>query len=233
MAGASPRAGYDCDSSRQPPHIKASSRTGTKCLPPRGPIDSIRSRTLTALLFSAHPMPAPKEYLPWTPREENSLEDWLHEHAHLTWAEKAQYYPKPRTVDGLRSKRRALRNGERRHSRILRVGRHGRRSPPPRRREPPGERPRGRDESRPVVPPRARSVTLDRPSEDGGDRSPSPVTRDRRPLLGSPSPPGTTAPTAPVRIEPFRPQRLTPPTRMAAMIRIGQSIIQLPLRLLA
>jgi hypothetical protein len=35
-----------------------------------------------------------------------------------------------------------------------------------------------------------------------------------------------------VGIEPLRPQQF-PPTPIAAMIRIGQSIIQLPLRLLA
>jgi hypothetical protein len=34
-----------------------------------------------------------------------------------------------------------------------------------------------------------------------------------------------------VGIKPFRPQQFHPPTPIAAMIRIGQSIIQLPLRL--
>jgi hypothetical protein len=75
-------------------------------------------------------MPTQKEYIPWTPREEDALEDWLHEHAHLKWAQRAQHYPKPRTVDGLRSKLRAMRLGERRHSRIRTQHRHQRRTSP-------------------------------------------------------------------------------------------------------
>lgn len=150
-------------------------------------------------------------------------------------------YPKPRTVDGLRSKLRAMRQGGRRHSRIRTQHRRQRRASPQRRRE--------RDRNcRAARPQSVRGVSLDRQSSLADHEEPGVCTRSPSMRAGSESVSPDFSPATleggpleslessspqliPVGIAPFRPRPVYPATPIAAMIRIGQSTIQLPMRL--
>jgi hypothetical protein len=190
-------------------------------------------------------MATQRERVPWTPGEEATLGDWLHQHAHLSWVGKAQRYPKRRSPYSLQSKFRALRQGRQRRSRI-RTRDHSYRMSPRQSRE---RYPRnctsrsqgvfsGCHDPKPSVihqkalgnsteglsfRPRSTSLVgldFNRPTEnEAAHEEASPEFSSLERML--------------LELETLYPNPLRPPVRPAAMIPIGQTIISLPLRLLA
>lgn len=186
-------------------------------------------------------MATQRKRVPWTPGEEATLGDWLHQHAHLSWVDKAQRYPKRRSPYSLQSKFRALRQGRQRRSRI-RTQDHSYRMSPRQSRERYARnctaRSQGCPDPKPSVidqkalcnstkglifrPHSTNFVSLDsnRPTEKGGaheEASPEFSSLERMLL----------------QLETLYPDPFHPPVRPAAMIPIGQTVISLPLRLLA
>lgn len=190
-------------------------------------------------------MPTQRECIPWTPGEEATLGSWLLQHAHLSWANKAQRYPKRRSPYSLQSKFRALRRGRQRRSRIRAPDRSYRMSP-----QQTGERhPRNctarsqgvfsgcLDQQRSVINPNALCNSTNGLSSRTHSTSLVGLgfnwTTGKEAVYEEASPEFSSLETMLLDLETLQPDPLGPPMRPSAMIPIGETIISLPLRLLA